>query len=470
MCLLTRITKSNEGKEKDMNEKKYLNLGNKIGYGSGDFAANMVYALVSNFVMIYLTNTIGMNAGIIGTLILVSKIFDGVTDILFGNMIDKTHSKMGKARPWMLWSYIGNAVTLIMLFAIPSGMGENMQYAYFFIAYTLLNAIFYTANNIAYSALTSLITKNSNERVQMGTFRFIGSTIGNVIISNYTLILVEQFGGGAAGWKVAAILFAVIGLVVNTISVFSVKELPEEELAEGSAQTASAEKISLGETLSTLLKNKYFDMLAMLYLLFYMMQGISMGSAIYYFLYNCGDPNWFGKMVSSSSAAMVLGLVAAPFLVQKFQSIRKLNILFFSANLAFRAAFLLFAMRYQPTSLVWLFGFISLTCCTLGGTFNALVSEAADYTFFKVGKRMDGSMYSCTSFGMKVGGGLGSAISGWLLDMSGFDAAAAQQSAACSNMLTFMFAGVPVIITAIVVFIYYRLDVETANKKLRAGE
>lgn len=451
-----------------MNEKKYLNIGNKIGYGCGDFAANMVYGLVSSFVMIYLTNTIGMNAGVIGTLILVSKIFDGITDILFGNMIDKTHAKMGKARPWMLWSYVGNAITLVALFAIPGGMGETMQYAYFFIAYTLLNAIFYTANNIAYSALTSLITKNSNERVQMGTFRFIGSTIGNVIVSNYTLGLVERFGGGSAGWRATAILFAVIGLVINTISVLSVKELPEEELSEGTAGAASpAQKLGLGEILGTLVRNKYFDMLAMLYLLFYMMMGISMGSAIYYFMYNCGDPGWFGKMVSSSSVAMVIGLVAAPFLVQKFQSIRKLNLLFFTANLAVRALFLLFAIKNQAAALVWLYALVALTCCTLGGTFNALVSEAVEYTFLQVGKRMDGSMYSCTSFGMKVGGGLGSAVSGWLLAMSGFDAAAATQSAACSNMLTFMFAAVPVIITAVIVFIYYKLDVESANKKLR---
>ena len=150
-----------------MEEKKYLSFFNKFGYGTGDFAANMVYGLVSSFVMIYLTNTVGMNAGIIGTLILVSKLLDGVTDIFFGNLIDRTHSKMGKARPWMLWSYVGNALALVATFAIPESMGDTAKYAYFFIFYTLLNAIFYTANNISYSALTSLITKNPNERVQM---------------------------------------------------------------------------------------------------------------------------------------------------------------------------------------------------------------------------------------------------------------------------------------------------------------
>lgn len=163
------------------------------------------------------------------------KFADGISDVFFGTLIDRTHSKMGKARPWMLFSYVGNAVCLIALFAIPAGIGQTAQYVYFFIAYTLLNAVFYTANNIAYSALTSLITKNGSERVQLGTFRFIFSTDANLFVSNMTLAAVESFGGGAAGWRGAAILYAVIGLAVNTFSVFSLKELPEEESVQAAA-------------------------------------------------------------------------------------------------------------------------------------------------------------------------------------------------------------------------------------------
>lgn len=112
----------------------------------------MVYSFLSSFIMIYLTNIVGLNAGIVGTLIAVSKLFDGVTDIFFGAMIDKTKSRLGKARPWMLYAYIGCAVTLIANFAIPTNMGKFAQYAWFFIAYTLLNAVFFTA-----SVVTNLI-------------------------------------------------------------------------------------------------------------------------------------------------------------------------------------------------------------------------------------------------------------------------------------------------------------------------
>ena len=116
-----------------MTEKRYLKWYNKVGYGSGDIAGNVVYAFLSSFVMIYLTNTVGLNPGIVGTLIAVSKLLDGVTDIFFGSLIDKTHSKMGKARPWMLYGYIGCAITLVAIFAIPTNLGQFAQYAWFLI-------------------------------------------------------------------------------------------------------------------------------------------------------------------------------------------------------------------------------------------------------------------------------------------------------------------------------------------------
>lgn len=351
-------------------------------------------------------------------------------------------------------------------------LSSKLQYAYFFIAYTLLNAIFYTANNIAYSALTSLITKNSQERVQMGTFRFIGSTLGNLLVSNFTLVMVEKFGGGNVGWRTTAIIFALIGLVVNTISVLSVKELPEEEINEAYREAKEEgivqKEIGLIETLKTLVKNKYFDMLTMIYLLFYLMAGVSLGAAIYYFTYNCGNAGLFGKMISIFSVANVIGLIAAPMLVKKLKNIRILNVGCFILNVIVRAIYLIFVMQGNAPVVVWMYGLVSLTCCTLGGTFNALVSEASEYTYLKTGKRMDGSMYSCTSFGMKVGNGLGSAISGWLLAASHYDATAAVQSASCTNMLSFMFAGIPLIITVIILILYYKLDVEKVNQKLRS--
>ena len=228
-----------------MQEKKYLKWYNKVGYGSGDIAGNVVYAFLSSFVMIYLTKTIGLNPGVVGTLIAVSKFFDGVTDVFFGAMIDKTKTRLGKARPWMLYAYIGCAITLAAIFAVPVDMGRTAQYAWFFIAYTLLNAVFYTANNIAYSALTALVTKNSKERVQMGSYRFIFAFGTSLLIQSITVGAVSALGNDAAAWRTIAVIYAIIGLAVNTISVFSVKELSEEELNKAESEgDASGDGVS----------------------------------------------------------------------------------------------------------------------------------------------------------------------------------------------------------------------------------
>ena len=184
-------------------ERRYLKWYNKVGYGSGDVAGNVVYVLLSAFVMIYLTDTAGLNPGVVATLMMVSRLFDGFSDVVFGALLDRTHTRMGKARPWMLWGFVGCAVMIIAIFAIPAGMEEWAKYAWFFIAYTLLNAVFYTANNIAYSALTALVTKNSAERVQMGSIRFMFAFGTSLLIQTVTVQGVEMLGGGAQGWGVS---------------------------------------------------------------------------------------------------------------------------------------------------------------------------------------------------------------------------------------------------------------------------
>ena len=211
-------------------ETKYLKWYQKVAYGAGDLASNTSYGLVSSFVLLYLSDTMGLNTGIIGTLMLLSKVLDGISDVIFGTMIDHTKSKLGKARPWMLYAQLGVSLCLILLFSIPGGLSETAQYAYFFVFYTALNAIFYTANGIAYSALSALITRNKNERVQLGSIRFMFAVVTNIVMGFSVTNGVAAFGGGAAGWRMVAIICAVIGLVVNTISCLCVKELPEEKV------------------------------------------------------------------------------------------------------------------------------------------------------------------------------------------------------------------------------------------------
>lgn len=447
-----------------MQEKKYLKWYNKVGYGSGDLAANCIYGLLTSFVMIYLTDTVGLNAGIVGTLIMFSKFADGITDVFFGTMIDKTHSKMGKARPWMLWSQIGNCIMLVAVFAIPKSWGDTAKYAYFFIAYTLLNAVFYTANNIAYASLTSLITKNGNERVQMGSIRFMFSLATNLVVASVTIGLVNKFGGGAQGWRSVAILYALIALVVNTISVFSVKELSEEELSEGMEidESAAKEKISLVESFKLLVSNKYFLMIAAFYILMYIQTGIA-GIGIYYMTYVIGNPAMLGTFSMAQMLPMVIGLAFTPALVKKFKGMYKVNLYGYILAAVFRIGFIIGGYMGNIPLMLASSAIAGLCTSPVTGDINALISAASEYTVRTKGKHIEGAMFSCSSLGIKVGGGLGSAISGLLLSASGYVANAAQQSASTINMLNFMYLWFPFIAIVLIAIIMYFLKVEKAN-------
>ena len=416
--------------------------------------------------MIYLTDTVGLNAGVIGTLIMFSKFADGITDVFFGNLIDKTKSKMGKARPWMLYSEIGNCVLLVAIFAVPASLGKTAQYASFFIAYTLLNAVFYNANNIAYASLTSLITKTGNERVQVGSIRFMFSLVTNITVLSITVNLVTKFGGGAKGWRTVAILYAVIALIVNAISVFSVKEIPQEE--EETESVSSEEKVSFVESLKLLLANKYFLLIAAFYIMMYVQTGIS-SIGIYYMTYVIGNPAMLGTFSMAMMLPMVVGLVFTPMLVKKFKGMYKVNLCGYGLAIVFRIGFIIGGYMLNIPMMLICSALGGLCTSPVTGDINALISAASDYTVRTKGKHIEGAMFSCSSLGIKVGGGIGSALSGLLLAAGGYVANAAQQSASCINMLNFMYLWFPLISVVVITIIMYFLKVEKANAEWDAA-
>ena len=390
-----------------MEEKKYLKWYNKVGYGCGDIAGNVVYALLAAFVMIFLTDTVGLNAGIVGVLIAVSKVFDGISDIFFGAMIDKTKSRMGKARPWMFYGYFGCAVCLVAIFSVPASMGKLAQYIWFFIAYTLLNAGFYTANNIAYSALTALVTRNNEERVQMGSIRFMFAFGTNMLIQAITVGWVARLGGGAAAWRTVAIVYAVIGVIANTLSVFSVRELSDEELA-GGTESRREESYRLIDAFRILVRNKYFLMICGVYLLM--------------------------QLYTATLGVVIAGYLGSVPLMLLFTAVA--------------------ALGMSP----------------LQGDMNALIATTSEYTRLTTGKKVDGTMYSCTSFGTKVGGGLGTAIAGWMLAGSGYVQNAASQPLSTIHMLHVMYLWLPMVFNFMITLVLIRLKVEQANERERSKE
>ena len=446
-------------------EKKYLKWYHKIGYGSGDVAGNVVYAFLTAFIMFYLTDMIGLDMGIVGTLMAVSKIFDGVSDFFFGNLIDRTKTKMGKARPWMLFGYIGCSICLIACFSIPETWGDTAQYIFFFISYTLLNAVFFTANNIAYASLTALITKNKNERVQLGSVRFIFAFATSLAIQYLTVKAVGWCGGGVAGWRTIAIIYAIIGLIVNTISGLSVKELNETE--EVFEEVKKEEKMAFGESVKLLVSNKYYVIICCTYL-FTQLYATMISMGIYYMKYILGNEDLFSTFSLWINIPLIIGLLVSPLIIRKIGGMYKINI--WSYVLATVARGLVIVAAYMgsiPLMLVFT-GLAALGTSPLQGDMNALIASCSEYTTLKTGKSIDGMMYSCSSLGIKIGGGIGTAICGWLLDAAGYIDNAVVQSASTINMLQFLYLWAPMILCGCVTLMLYLLKVEKANKKLEA--
>lgn len=352
-----------------MNEKRYLKWYNKIGYGSGDIAGNVVYAFLTFFVMIYLTDTIGLNPGIVGTLMAVAKIFDGISDVIFGFLIDKTHTKMGKARPWMLWPYFGCGVCLFAIFAIPTSWGQVAQYAFFLIFYVMLNAGFYTANNIAYSALTALVTRNENERVQLGSLRFVFAFTTSTIIQAVTFGLVAHFGNDAAAWRIVALIYVIIGIISNTISVLSLKELPEEENETKKETDAPAEKYSLREAASLLIKNKYYLLILGVYLLTQLYSAFT-GVGTYYMTYVLGDANLLGKFATALNIPMIIGLLLVPTVVAKLGGMYRINYSGYAVATFARVLVIVAAYMGSVPMMLAFTAVASLGMCPLQGDLN----------------------------------------------------------------------------------------------------
>ena len=450
-------------------EKTYLRWYNKVGYGSGDIAGNVIYALLSAFVMIFLTDTVGMNAGIVGTLIAVSKLFDGVSDIFFGSLIDKTHTKMGKARPWMFCGFFGCAVCLVAIFCIPADISPTAQYAWFFIAYTLLNAGFYTANNIAYSALTALVTKNNHERVQMGSIRFMFAFGTSMLIQTITVGMVAHFGGGAAAWRTVAVIYAVVGIISNSISVFSVRELTPEELAEDEVrkEETEEEKYTLIDAFRLLVRNKYYLMICASYILM-QIYSATLNMGIYFMTYVLKNANLLGVFSWAINIPMIIGLLFTPTLVAKWGGMYRLNLTGYTIGTLGRLGVVIAGYLGSVPLMLACTAIAALGMSPLQGDMNALIATCSEYTFLTSGKRVDGTMYSCTSLGTKLGGGIGTALAGWLLAFSGYVGGAAQQSASCINMLHIMYLWMPMCFNLLVTLILTRLNVEKANEELRA--
>lgn len=439
-----------------------LSTGSKLAFAVGDVGENFCWTFVSSFSLVYFTNVVGVNAGIVATLMMIARIFDGFTDVYMGHIIDITHHRMGKARPWLLRSIIPLMIVMFLMFNVPGGMSQTAQYAYIFITYTLLSAGCYTMSNVSYAALTALITTNNEDRVQMGSMRFIGASLAGIVINAITLGIVEYFGGGAAGWRMVTIIYCIGFAVFSLWTVFGVKELEQET----DVQESSGD-LSFRDAVGFLFKNKYFFLLLGLYLVWYLNSGLSGSINAYFAMYVLEDSSKLGSLSMAQSIPSIIGLMIIPPVIKRV-GMRRMAL---GGYLAVICGMLLGYGAVRIGSFPLLLAGIVIKGFGIAphlASIAALIAATSDYSYEKDGVKIAGTVFSCTSVGCKIGVGVGSSLIGWMLAAAQFDGTAAVQSAAVVNTITNAYFFLPIAFFACAAGIMVFMRVEEDLNTLRA--
>ena len=290
--------------------------------------------------------------------------------------------------------------------------------------------------------------------------------------SNGTMAIVLPHGvlfRGAAEGKIrekllrAGNIYAVIGLIVNTISVFSIKELPEEELAKDKDQE---EKYSLIEAAKLLVSNKYYLMICGTYVCQQIYTAM-LNMGIYYMIYILKNEDLYSVFSWAINIPVIIAMCITPMLVERMKGLYRMNLAGYILGTAGRVGVIIAGYMGSVPLMIAFTAVAALGMAPWQGAMGAVVASCSEYTYLTKHKHIDGTMYSCTSFGTKIGGGIGVALCGWLLDASGFVKEAAVQPASCMKMLHIMYLWIPMILSLVITFIMSEMNVEAANRRLR---
>lgn len=419
-------------------------FGKFMAWNSSGASLAVQYILLT-YLQIYCTNALGLNAAIVGTLLMASKLIDGVTDIVAGYLIDNTNTKLGRGRPYGL-AILGVWVCTWLLFSTPQGLGATAKYAWVVVFYILAQAVFATLLNASQTVYMVRAFHNDQKYV---TLTSIGGLVTTFVVIVFNVIwpnLEEPIVDSAPGWSRVVLILAIIFGVIGIMRFLFVKE---EAVLD-----ADSEKIKLRDILELLKHNKYVYCIALMLLLSNLVAG--MGVSSYYYLYIVGDISIQGVMSLFTVLAM-LTMMFYPKLLKKV-SPRKLVVIGCTAaavggiiNFFARDNLALLAIG----SIVSGIGFLPISY--LLGLF---IIECADFNEWKGRPRMEGSISSVTSLATKIGTALGSFFLGIMMNASHFDGMAQVQTGSALTMIRFLFglANTVFYVLIIIVLQFYKLD------------
>lgn len=426
-----------------------LRFGEKLAYGLGDCSANVYVALSGTFLTGYYTDTVGIAAAAIATMMLITRIFDGITDLFMGVIVDNTQSKYGKARPWILWTAPFMGLGLIALFMVPQSLSSGGKLAYAYISYILMNCIIYTANNLPYNALLARMTLNVQDRASTAAMRFIMTQFTTLIVNVATTKLLPTMG-----WTKLIVIYGVIETVMLLICFFGCKEHIGVNAKTGEVH---AEKISVRDSLPAVLRNKYFYLQILIFCLTFTTVVSSGSMGYFYSSYVLGNM----QVLSMISMATTIPAIIVNFFTPSLTArMGKRRLMMLGCGFMVLGS-LIVGMANTNTTLMLTgvairsFGFGPLSACVF-----ALTADVVDFGEWKSGIRAEGVINSCTSFGMKIGIGLGSAASGWILAYGGYNGAAAQQSASALSAIRFGFGYFGAILALLCMIVLFLMDLD----------
>lgn len=438
------------------NATQKVTLKERFAYGCGDFSSNIMYSAMAAFLLFYYTDVVGVSAAAVGVIMMCSRLFDGVSDLIMGVIIDRTKSPFGKARIWILRLVIPYAIGTVMLFAVPTGWTETAKLVYIFFSYNLAFTVLFTGINLPYATLTALMTQDQYERSVLSIFRMILATCGTLFIKTCTLPVVRFFGNDASAWTKTFVVFGALEIVTFMITFLFTRE------RVNTTEDDSRLKIPVALGFKALVKNKYWFMATLNLILIFIAQGINGSAEVYYTKIVLGNSDLVGTFSVALQATQIICMFFIAGFVKKFG---KRNVLMTGAAIMI-AGYGIMGIGAENLTLL-------IAGCVLRGVGNAgisacmfaMVTDTIEYGEWKTGIRTEGLINSAASFGQKIGNGLSSVILGAILSIGGYVGTAATQTAGAITAIKTSYIYVPIILTAIqiVVLAFYHLDKEYAS-------
>ncbi|MDX2185525.1 MAG: MFS transporter [Opitutaceae bacterium] len=431
-----------------------LSFVEKFGYGLGDTATNFVFQTMMYFQLSFYTDTYGLTATQAGTLFLVVRIFDAFVDPAVGMLADRTNTRWGKFRPWILATSIPLCVLAVLTFTTPDLTGgAKLLYAY--VTYTLLMVMF-SASNIPYSALSGVMTDDEGQRASLSTYRFILAFLGGVVIQVFALPMVNHFGGGnmQKGYQTTMLLLCSVAVVMFFITFFTTRER---------ITPISEAKTSIRGDLRDLVKNKPWVNLFFVSLMLFIAMAIRGGANVYYYKYYFQREDLLSWANAFGIAGTLIGIFFSKPLATRFGKKGIFQFALLSSVVLCVAQFLV--PTDKPQIAVALGGLMALLFGPSIPILWVMLADVADYGEWKFKRRATGIIFSAISFGFKAGLGVGGFIAGKILDLHGYVPNAVQsESSLLGIRLSVTLYGVAPYAVASVILISYSINTEISRQ------